>query len=622
MKYTAYQKRTETDVFFTPEAGASHYEGKPDEMIRFVESSSCMDPSLWALFAAQFRIGNTDDRDGGWRIEYWGKMMRGACFTYAYTQNEALYEILENTVRDLLRAQDKEGRITTYSPAKEFTSWDMWGRKYVLLGLQYFLEICKDDTLSDEVLLAVCRQADYIMSKVGEEEGKMNILYTSHCWEGLNASSVLEPFVRLYHITKERKYLDFSSYIIRMGGLRSMNIFEEAYLGKTYPYEYPVTKAYEMISNFEGILEYYRATGEEKYLTMAKNFARLVMDSDITVIGCAGTTHELFDHSRVTQFDPAFDGIMQETCVTVTWMKFCYQLLCLTGDSVYADQIEVSMYNAFFGAINVNHNICKGQDFPFDSYSPLLNGVRGRLVGGYKDLIRNRFWWGCCVAIGAAGTGLLPMTAAMKTKNGVAVNLYFEGTYTQTLPNGKFVRLISKTDYPKNGNVKMTVETDSKEPFALRFRIPLWSKQTRFIVNGEPIVSQTDGYFTVERIWQNGDRIELDFDMRVRILYAKDIDPNAKAEAICHFALLRGPIALARDSAFGEDITSAVTVLDENGYATAKPTNKASFKREQEFEIEAKEGTFTVVDYASAGQSWNPDLPITVWIKMNSFLIM
>jgi hypothetical protein len=170
MKYTAYSKRTETDIFFTPEAGSSHYEGKAEDMIRFVEGATCMDPSLWALFVAQFRIGNTDDRDSGWRIEYWGKMMRGACFTYAYTQNEKLYEILENTVRDLLTTKDEKGRITTYSREKEFTSWDMWGRKYVLLGLQYFLEICKNDMLADEILLAIRRQADYILENVGEEE--------------------------------------------------------------------------------------------------------------------------------------------------------------------------------------------------------------------------------------------------------------------------------------------------------------------------------------------------------------------------------------------------------------------------------------------------------------------
>ena len=43
---------------------------------------------------------------------------------------------------------------------------------------------------------------------------------------------------------------------------------------------------------------------------------------------------------------------MQETCVTVTWIKLCYQLLRITGDSVYADEIEKSVYNALYGAVN------------------------------------------------------------------------------------------------------------------------------------------------------------------------------------------------------------------------------------------------------------------------------
>ena len=43
--------------------------------------------------------------------------------------------------------------------------------------------------------------------------------------------------------------------------------------------------------------------------------------SDITVIGCAGCT--LFDHSAVRQLDAAEKGVMQETCVTVMWMKLC-----------------------------------------------------------------------------------------------------------------------------------------------------------------------------------------------------------------------------------------------------------------------------------------------------------
>ena len=614
MKYNSHKNRAQTDRLLSPSTEHRKYDGKLMSAVSTVEEAQLTDPALWALFVAQFRIGNVDDRDSGWRSEYWGKMMRGACFTYAYTQNETLYRVLEDSVRDMLSARDRLGRLTTYSVEKEFRGWDIWGRKYVMLGFQYFLEICKDDSLSEEILLALRGQADYIIEKIGSKaEGKRPITSTSSHWQGLNSSSILEPFVLLYNLTEDQKYLNFAKYIIKEGGCSDFNIFEAALEGKQYPFEFPVTKAYEMISNFEGILEYYRVTGEEKYKQMAINFARLVMESDITVIGCAGTTHELFDHSAVRQFDPAFDGIMQETCVTVTWMKYCHQLLCLTGDPIYADQIERSAYNALLGAVNWNHNTFKGQEFTFDSYSPLLNGVRGAMVGGYKDLIRKRFWWGCCVAIGAAGTGLIPMSAVMKSKKGIAVNLYLNGTYTQTVGD-QTVTLHIETDYPKNGKISIRMETDNDCAFTLSMRIPSWSRRTALFVGGTSEKATSGTYAEIERVWKNGDEILLELDMRTKIIRAADIDPNAGENAICHFALQRGPVMLARDSALGEDVREPVEIEDENGYAILVPSETASFSAQQEYQVKMKNGTFTVVDYASAGQSWNPDLPMTVWI--------
>lgn len=601
------------DVLLPPESGAAHYSGTLADQAAYIENEQLLDPALWALFVAQFRIGNVDDRDSGWRCEYWGKMMRGACFTFEYTQNEQLYAILDATVRDLLTTEDSAGRISTYSPDGEFCGWDMWGRKYVLLGLQYFLEICRDDSLGRQIIESMCRQADYICAHIGDGEGQLPITHTSKWWEGLNSSSIMEPFVRLYCLTGHRRYLDFAHYIIRSGGLRSFDIFEAALEGQRYPFEYPVTKAYEMMSCFEGIIEYYRVTGEQKYKTMAVNFARLVMASDITVIGSAGTTHELFDHSRVRQFDPAFDGIMQETCVTVTWMKLCWQLLRLTGDPCYADQIERSAYNALSGAINVNRNSCEGQVFSFDSYSPLLCNVRGRKVGGRKDVLRGRFYWGCCVAIGAAGTALSTLCANMRTSDGVAVNLYQPGDYTFD-PGAGRVMLHTDTDYPTCGEVVIGIRADAPQTFALCLRIPGWSAVTHLRVNGDEVTVTPGSYARLERRWQDGDTVTLSLDMRTRVIYATELDPDASAAARDHFALERGPIMLARDAALGEDIRRPVTVLECGGFAELTPSHTSPFPARQEYRVRAAEGEFTVVDYASAGQSWSPELPMTVWI--------
>ena len=571
-----------------------------------------LDPVLWATFVNQFRY-HTDTRRQ-WRGEYWGKTMRGACMTYAYTKNQELLGVLETTVKDLITTMEPSGRISSYPVDREFDGWDMWSRKYVLLGFEYFLEISENKALNKKVLKTACKTADYILSKVGNAEGKKNITTTSQRFGGVNSSSILEPMVKLYNLTGKKKYLDFAKEIIDNGGTKDFDIFKAALDGKLYPYQYPVTKAYEMMSCFEGIVEYYRATGEEKYKTMAINFINLVIESDITIIGTAGLEDEFFDNARFKQFDPQHTLHRQETCVTVTWMKLCYQMLMLTGDSKYADQIEIALYNAMMGAVNINGNIASDrQIFPFDSYSPVRNGVRGMIVGGHQDIIRNRFYWGCCVSISTAGTALPAKIAMMSSKYGVAVNLFIAGEY-KTEINGKQVTLKVETDYPKNGNVKITVLSDGT--FPIEVRIPEYSKETKLTVAGESVVADSGKFAVINRTWKNGDVIELELDMRTKIITAGSINPEATPEALANIALRRGPITLARDAQLEENIMAVADVVDNEGYAELEE-GEAPIECQQFYKVKCKDGsTFPVIDYASAGQTWAKDKPITAWFSV------
>lgn len=595
--------------FNVPKKYSAACNGLVIDKLEWVETQ-LLDRALWSLFVSQFRFHPDKRRE--WRGEYWGKTMRGASMTYEYTKNEELYDVLAETVKDLLTTIEPSGRLSSYPEDRELYGWDVWCRKHTLLGLLHFLEICKDEDLSRQVLSAVCKIVDYIISKVGNAEGKVNINDTSHMLGGINSSSILEAIVRLYKITGEKKYLDFAKEIIDNGGTKEFNIFEAALEAKIYPYQYAVNKACEMMSCFEGVLDYYRVTGEEKYKTMAINFVDLVIESDITMIGCAGLQDEYFDNARLKQFDPMYTKNRGENCVTVEWMKLCYQLLLLTGDVKYADQIEHSMYNALFGAVNINGNKSNdGQLYPFDSYSPVYNNRRGVTVAGHKDIIQNRFWWGCCVAIGPAGTALPAKSIVLSSVDGLSVNLFVSGEY-KTEVNGMPVTLNIETDYPKNGNVKITVLADGT--FPIEVRIPTWSCETKLSVAGESVEAENGKYAVINRTWKNGDIIELELDMRTKIIRAESIDPNARPEAICHFALQRGPIVLARDSQLEEDIMEAADIIDNGGYAELDEA-ETSIQCEQCYNVKCKDGsTFPVIDYASAGQTW--DKPITVWFKM------
>ena len=72
----------------------SKYTGILDDAFRYIEDFQLLNPTLWRRFVQQFR--EDADFEGGWRCEYWGKMMRGACFVYSYTRNPQLFEILKN----------------------------------------------------------------------------------------------------------------------------------------------------------------------------------------------------------------------------------------------------------------------------------------------------------------------------------------------------------------------------------------------------------------------------------------------------------------------------------------------------------------------------------------------
>jgi len=639
-------KRVNTDTLFIDENSQNKYNGILDTTARYIEEFQLFSVDDWKRFVNQYRI--SADGDGKWRGEYWGKMMRGASFVYSYTKNQKLYDILTDTVEDMLSAQDEYGRFSTYPQDSEFRCWDMWCRKYVLLGMQYFMEICTDDALKKRITEAMVKHADYIIAHIGE--GKIDITETTSAWRGLPSASILEPMVRLYALTGEKRFLDFSEYIVKTGCSSVCNIFELAYEDKTAPYQYPITKAYEMISCFEGLLEYYRVTGIEKHRQTVISFAHRLAQTDITVIGSAGCTHEYFDHATARQTDPALTMIMQETCVTVTWMKFCMQLLLLTGEACFAEYFEQSLYNAYLGAVNTNKVVDKLVldrypdailvPLPFDSYSSLLPNTRGRGIGGLCMMSDNHYY-GCCACIGAAGIGMVHKVATQIGESGVYVNLYIDGTTVTKTPNNNTLTLLTSTGYPVEGEVKITLKLEKAEKFTVSLRIPSWSKATRLSVNGEnySVQASENGYYLgITREWSDNDVIELALDMRTRVLHPisnptdivfTDIKWRQQyvaarvvyesPEARYHIAMQRGPIILARDARLDGTVDEAVDIAyDENGYVELQ--KKSTVDSIEEFEVPQNNGkAFTVVDYSSAGKTWREDSKYACWLPTREY---
>ncbi|MBE6553593.1 MAG: hypothetical protein E7666_04530 [Ruminococcaceae bacterium] len=633
-------------------ASEQRYTGLSADAVSFIEREQLSDAFLWKRFVDQFRE-QIDGNNSGWRGEYWGKMMRGAVTVYAYSQNESLYRVLTETVRDMLTVIESDGRVSSFSRETEFDAWDLWCRKYVMLGMEYYLEICRDEALKSEIVSFLCRLADYILAHIGNEEGKKQITKASRSWYGINSSSILEPMVWLYRLTNEKRYFDFATYIVELGAADGINIFELAYENRLYPYQYGVSKAYEMISCFEGLLEYYRVTGIEKYKIAAINFGKAVIESDVSVIGSCGCTHELFDHTKTRQ-TVYYEDVMQETCVTVTWMKYCARLLRLTGERIFADQIEQSYYNAYLGTLNTEHSECdnlrayflkrRGEPhieytfLPFDSYSPLTPDRRGKKVGGAQMLSDHRYY-GCCACIAAAGVGEFLAHAVMADEEGLVICFYENGELRTELA-GVGVAVSIETTYPANGRIVMKITPDRPVTAALKLRLPDWSKKSTVTSAIPHTVS--NGYAVLRGEWSGTQTVVLELDMRIRetrpihwesdeiytdmsrqqqgfhVALAQTVQHKPEEDA--YLSLARGPLTLAVDSRMGKEASSI--------FAFARGDDGEILCEEREAReiiagvpcvmrcgFTAPDGSqFDLIDYASAGRDWKTE--IAAWLPI------
>jgi DUF1680 family protein len=539
-----------------------------------------------------------------WQSEFWGKWFTSAVLAYRYRPEPALMKILVEAKNGIIATQTPDGYIGNYSKENHLKQWDIWGRKYTMLGLLDFYDLTKDKAS----LAAAVKVADHLMKEIKDEDG---LIVNKGNYRGMAASSVLEPIIKLYRFTKNEKYLAFANEIVRQwetpGG---PNLISKARVAVSKRFPKPESwysfeqgqKAYEMMSCYEGLLELYRITGNELYKEAVEKTWESIKHTEINIAG-SGASEEMWMGGKELQTMPI--SHFQETCVTVTWIKLNQQLLRLTGQSKYADEIERSYYNALLGSLNFDSS-------DWAKYTP-LNGER--LPGsGQCGMDLN-----CCNASGPRGQFTLPLTTVMSTNKGLAVNFYVDGSYELKTPRGKNVTLIQQTDFPQSGNISLALHLAGSEEMTLQFRIPAWSKANRVTVNGEETQSVEPGQFIkINRSWTAKDVINIELDMRGRVELHGDERKFA--------AISRGPVVLARDSRFdgAHLITVNRPVLDKDGYIQLKPVTAdkkdnlwmqytALFVPESYAETTGKPFEINLIDYASAGNGKEKSV-FKVWL--------
>ena len=233
-------------------------------------------------------------------------------------------------------------------------------------------------------------------------------------------------------------------------------------------------------------------------------------------------------------------------CGAYGHFKITRYLLLETGDSRYGDSMEGVLYNTILGAKPLQAD---GTSFYYSDYND-------KAQKGYFD-----DKWPCCSGTFPQVTADYGISAYMRSGPDVYVNLYVPSEL-RWRQGGAACSLTQTTEYPVSSESTIALTLDRPQSFAVMLRIPAWAgPKTRIAVNGELVdAAVKPGTFArVQRTWKNGDRIELEIDMPLRL----ETIPYQQVGGD-RVVLLQGPVALFAVGDVSATVTRAQLLAAEH----------------------------------------------------------
>jgi len=288
----------------------------------------------------------------------------------------------------------------------------------------------------------------------------------------------------------------------------------------------PGKHAYSHVNTFSSAMQAYLVLGDEKYLRAAMNGLRMVQEQSYATGGWG--PNEAFVEPGKGLLGASLNSTrssFETPCGAYGQFKITRYLLRVTRDSRYGDSMEQVLYNTVAGAKPILPN---GTSFYYSDYN---NDSAEKVY--YKDK------WPCCSGTFPQLTADYGISSYYPAKQGIYVNLFLPSRVSWT-QNGARCTLTQHTSYPRTNTTQLQIELARPEKFTVYLRIPAWTdSKTRVSVDGNRVEGDvTPGtFFAINRTWTNGDRVEYEIGMPLRLL-------AVDAENLQIVALVRGPVAL------------------------------------------------------------------------------
>ncbi|QDH19972.1 beta-L-arabinofuranosidase domain-containing protein [Saccharibacillus brassicae] len=466
----------------------------------------------------------------GHTLGHYLKSLAQAC---ASSGDPELHERLETLIAGLAECQFENGYLSAF-PEELFDrierrqpAWVPWYTMHkIVAGLTAAFEYAG----SERALALAAKLGDWIAGRALAWTPEIRLAVLAVEYGGMN-----DCLYDLYRLTGQTAHVE------------AAHLFDEETLFGPIREGRDILRgkhANTTIPKFLGALNRYRTLGESErfYLEAAERFWEMVVHHHSYITG-GNSEWEHFGEPDL--LDRERSNFTAETCNTYNMLKLSRELFKLSGDVKYADFYE----NTFLNAILSSQHPHTGMTMYFQ---PMATGYFKVYSSPF-----DHFW--CCTGTGMESFTKLNDSLYFQAADGIFVHQYV----SSELDAEAFgLKLLQRSALPEGDTASFAVSLTRPQSgrVSLRFRLPAWlAGEAELTLNGERLDIQSHGGFAVvDRVWSDGDEVELRLPMTLRAVGLPDA-PHA-------VAFKYGPLVLS--AGLGqEDMAESAT-----GVAVSVPT--------------------------------------------------
>lgn len=448
--------------------------------------------------------------------------------------------------------------------------------------------------------------------------------------------------VEMYRETGNPRYLELSKNLINIRGMVQNGTDDNQD-------RIPFRQQYNAMGHavranylYAGVADVYAETGEEQLMKNLTSIWKDIVTRKMYITGACGALYDgtspdgtFYTPDSIQKVHQSYGRPFQlpnstahnETCANIGNLLFNWRMLQITGEAKYADIVETVFYNSVLSGISLD-----GKRFFYTNPLRLSKNLPYTLRWS-KEREEYISLCNCCPPNTVRTLAQAQNYAYTLGSNAVFFQLYGGNTFTTSFGKNETLKIEQITDYPWDGKIVVKVtQAPKKKILSFNFRIPSWCENATFTVNGQPFESKiiADTYIPVSRIWQNGDVVEINLEMKATLIESNPLVEETRNQT----AVKRGPIVYCLEETDAKGAKSIDDVLIPNDIklsprkttiagsslvvldGTAKLTNESSWENTLYRPVEKldKKINITLIPYYAWGNRGKMDM--TVWMPL------